>query len=201
MQNRYTKIIMFIIIIINTNILFANYNDIGSIFIGTHILEKSNFPIYNYGSHMGDCYVNNVGIAFGIILPIKISSLTIDYKVKIAHHTIDRFEYEQGYYFESSLDKYSTGQNAILVGKCIDIDNKNMILPQLGFGFTVETLWENIEIGRIYNQFFIDFSVQYLYKKENYNVGLIANFETGFLPGFDDYDPLNRFNLCLQFSK
>lgn len=194
------KIIFFIYVICIINCSYAEQNKIGSIFFGTHTLVNNTFPIYEDGWHLADCYVNKTGVNIGILLPIRISSLNIDYKVKIAHHSIHEINYHKRYKI-FKYDKYSTGQNVILVGKSINIDNNNYFIPQIGFGVIVETIWENRQFGHIYSELLYDLSVQYKHKFDHFYCGLIVDFEKGFWTGYEEFKHLNRFNISLQISK
>lgn len=187
------------------NSIYANQNKVGAIFTGSHTLLNNNYYQYCYNRLEYEYFVTKTGLNFGVLLPIKITKLNFDYKIKISHHNVSGFKQAERiavnwYGCQGGFDKFSSGLNEILIGKALTF-NKNIIIPQIGFGFIVESLWSDRQSGRIYSLFFYDYSIQYKYNLDYYSFGVIINFENGFYAGYSSFEPLNRFNISILIAK
>ena len=194
-----------IILILLSTTVYAKNNQIGGLLIGSHNLINNLFPQYCSSKLQQEYEVSKTGINIGVLLPIRLTNLNLDYKIQISHHKINNsiLHYKTAvnrYLCRGDLDNYSSGLNEILIGPTVQI-KKHSIVPQLGFGFIVESLWAERTSGIIYSIFFYDISMRYQYDLGNYYLGLMVNLENGFYPGYSDFKPMKRLNISLLIIK
>jgi len=192
------KFVLQITVLVLLCVLPAEAEDIGSVQMGINVLINNQFCDGSWRKFE----VQPIGIAVGFLLPINFPYVDAHYKVRVASHDIKEVRYKNSYYTESNdFKKYATGINELLIGKKIQIRNSIDLLPQIGFGFIAETIYKKRGVGIVYDLFFIDFSVLFRYSFDDFGVGLMVNYENGFLTSKEDYQAKQRINIALVFSK
>ena len=132
--------------------------------------------------------VDPSGIQFGLMIPIHVEFAEIDFKMKAAFHD------SRDVLNNDSKNSYLSATNEFLIGKSYQLENNLEVVPQIGFGMMLETIFGEFGDGIVYDQVFIDLSVQILLSNDNYKYGLMINLENGIYASHDNYIANHRLN-------
>ena len=161
--------------------------DIASIFFGSDILLNKSEKTYN---------VNSNGLSFGFLLPINVNFADLHYKVRLGLHDASPAEG-----FDKDIDVYLSATNEFLVGKTFHFDeSKFEILPQLGLGMTLESVYATFGEGSVFDIVFYDLSLLLNYPLNGYKMGLMLNYERWLFASHDNFVAKDRLNINLVLT-
>jgi len=90
-------------------------------------------------------HVKKNGILFGFSIPINIKYIDIHLKIERAIHEVSNVEYFHSptqSFFSNEKSIYVYNVNELLIGKSLKIKSKSTLLPQIGFGWSAEGVFE-----------------------------------------------------------
>jgi hypothetical protein len=180
----------------------ARAQDIGSFFVSANYALKENLLSHSFTTHT----VDDLGIAFGFILPITGDKFDLSYKgrigvngVKDVYFSSMPSEYDARYY--RNLDHFLSGLNEIMVGTRVDLAQRCYMKPQLGFGFLFEVIYGNKKQGIAYGAFQFDLSLQLMYSFGTFDLGLLQTYEHVPLDGYFNSIDRRYFTIGAIISK
>ena len=115
-------------------------------------------------------------------------SNTSNYNVNCIIHKINKTDKD----WFRDYDKYAYFSNSILFGQTSQLANKHVVLPQIGLGVLEEFAFSEWNNGSSNGTIFIEFSLLYLIKKENINIGMIIDYKNGIYK-LDEYIVSDKF--------
>ena len=182
----------FLLLLCFSSLLSAQ--EIGGLFVGVnHYLPAGETNHFN---------VQENGIGFGFLVPIHVPGVTLYFKAKGAHHQADwQNEYKSMFYYRPPVNYFLSASNEFLMGRTLKLGQRHSLVPQIGFGVTGEAAYSDWDVGYTHGNVFMDVSLMFIQQLENFDLGLLVNYEHDLI---EDAAPLvseARLNLVLVILK
>lgn len=162
----------------------------GSFFLGANHALTETHLVHNFSDHK----VDDLGVSFGLILPIMERRFFLSYKGSFAFHGLTDVIYgsnpspDDGEFYRN-LDQYIGALNGLVVGTRIDVSESMYLEPMLGVGVLVHVIYGNRGEGIAYGSYQADLSVLAMHEFETIDLGAWLSF--GYVPYFGYLDQAN----------
>ena len=167
---------------------------------GNDYLINNKYDITGNGKYK----LSKSGISIGILIPIDFKYLNAFYKAEITLHDIiyRDFRYQSRYNdYDLLFNKHISGVNEILLGKQIKLTESSIIVPQIGIGFQIESLYRdtprNSYESITYNSVLFDIAFSYYYSFNQISIGSMINWSQGIKQSTFVYEATDRIGLSL----
>jgi hypothetical protein len=188
--------------VIGSSALPARAQDIGSVFVSANYGFTDNRLDNNFTTHT----VDNVGAGFGFFLPVLRSRIGIQYKARVAYHSITDDQFADNpspddSRFYRNLDYYLSALNEVMVGMRVDLFRRAYVRPLLGAGVLVHVIYGNHGPGIAYGTFQFDLSTLWMYELKSFDAGILLSLEYVPFDGYFDSADLGYVSVGLVLSK
>lgn len=173
----------------------------GSFLLGLDYALTESRLEHNFTTHE----VDELGVSFGLILPITDNRFFVSYKGAATFHGVTDVIYGSNPSpdddrFYRNLDQYIGSLNGLVVGTRIDVSRSLYVKPMLGVGVLVHIIYGNHGEGIAYGSYQTDLTVLTMYEFERLDLGGWVTL--GYIPfsGYFDRADLGYLSLGLALA-
>jgi len=149
--------------------------------------------------------VDDLGLVFGFILPIKTGRVDYNYNTRVGFNGVTDILYSTkpsscDIWYYRNMDHYCSILNEVLIGKRIDLSRRTYIRPMLGAGFLLDLLWGEGP-GFAYATFEIGLTTQAMYVLKHVEIGTMLSFQYIPYDGYFQSQDLTHISVAVILSR